>query len=744
MVTYQRNRFLKRKNGKAVQIFGIGGDVTERKKVEEELRIAQTRLEKTFNLSPSIIATVDIAKGSFIEVSPAVNRILGYTVKEFLETPFIELVHPDDLERTAQAITKKLEGNDIASFENRYRCKAGSYRWIAWQSTKPDENGIVTAIGTDISDRKKVEHDLIKSAERFERWKASNFIGIIQSNSKGEIIDANDTILNMLGYSKKDMEAGELKWPEMTPVEYKDAGIRAVKEAEEKGYWTPFEKEYFHKDGSRVPVLIGGSTLNEDRDEFIVFVIDLTKNKETEKSLRESEEFLNITGEIAKVGGWELDLITLKVKWSRETKRIHEVSQNYEPTLETAIDFYHPDDRNFVNKHIANALNNGKQYSYEARITTAKGKLKYVRATGQPVFKEGECVRLYGAFQDITERQKIDQELETYRKQLETENVLLKKEMSLSFSYEDMVYTSSEMSHVLTQVEQVSSTDANVLILGETGTGKELIAKAIHNTSTRKNNPLIKVNCGAIPSELIESELFGHIKGSFTGAVNNRVGKFELADGGTLFLDEIGELPIALQPKLLRAIQEGEIEPIGSSEVRKLDVRIIAATNKDLKKETEEKRFREDLYFRLNVFPIHVPPLRERIDDIPVLTDYFVNKYSKKHGKNIQYISDITMQQMKQYNWPGNVRELENLIERSVIISNDDILFMPNFDSSGITKTNIKEQHITLEQVQRDHIIKTLIKTDWKIDGKEGAAQLLDIKPSTLRDRMKKLGIKRS
>ena len=234
--------------------------------------------------------------------------------------------------------------------------------------------------------------------------------------------------------------------------------------------------------------------------------------------------------------------------------------------------------------------------------------------------------------------------------------------------------------------------------------------------------------------------MFGHIKGSFTGAINNRIGKFELADGGTLFLDEIGDLQLALQPKLLRAIQEGEIEPIGSSKNRKLDVRIIVATNKNLQKEVEEKRFREDLYFRLNVFPINIPPLRERIEDIPVLIDYFVSKYCTKHRKKIKYISELTMQQMKSYAWPGNVRELENLIERSVIISDKELLIIKEFETSA-KKKNIKHSNNALEEVQRNHILKILNEIQWKIDGKEGAAVLLDIKPSTLRDRMKKFGI---
>ncbi|WP_347925239.1 sigma 54-interacting transcriptional regulator [Pontimicrobium sp. SW4] len=494
-----RESVFNRNKGKVTQIIGVADDITKRKKAEEKLKTTKERLKSTFNLSPSIIASVNIKTGYFTDASAAVTRILGYTVDEFTSIPFIKLIHQEDIEKTKHAVSEKLKGNDVASFENRYLCKNGTYKWIAWQGTKPDENGIITAIGSDLSDKKQVEEDLKKSIE----------------------------------------------------------------------------------------------------------------------------------------------------------------------------------------------------------------------------------------------------ELEKYRQQLETENVLLKKEISLSFNYEDMVYSSEEISNVLNQVEQVAKTDATVLILGETGTGKELIAKAIHKTSSRKNNSLIRVNCAAIPSELIESELFGHTKGSFTGAIENRIGKFELADGGTIFLDEIGELPLALQPKLLRAIQEGEIEPIGSSKIRKLDVRIIAATNKDLKKETEDKSFREDLYFRLNVFPITIPPLRNRIEDIPVLIDHFVNKYSKKHGKVIKYITDLTLQQMKSYAWPGNIRELENVIERAVIVSNQDLLIIQEFDNSSSNIAAIKNHTASLDEVQRNHIIKVLNETQWTIDGHQGAAIVLGLKPSTLRDRMKKLGIKR-
>jgi len=306
-----------------------------------------------------------------------------------------------------------------------------------------------------------------------------------------------------------------------------------------------------------------------------------------------------------------------------------------------------------------------------------------------------------------------------------------------------MVYGSLEFSNVLSEVEKVAPTKATVLLLGESGTGKELLARAIHNTSTRNNKPLIKVNCSAIPRELIESELFGHKKGSFTGAFNDKIGKFELADGGTLFLDEIGELPLDMQPKILRFLQEGEIEVVGGIGLKKLDVRVIAATNRNLKEAIEKKQFREDLYFRLNVFPIDIPPLRHRKDDIPLLVEHFVDKFNKAYGKNIKFITDEAMVKLKAYEWPGNIRELENLIERALILSTSDTLIIPGFESKTQKSKALGSKDVSLDNIQRNHILSILKQCDSKISGSDGSSELLCLKPSTLRDKMTKLGMKK-
>jgi transcriptional regulator with GAF, ATPase, and Fis domain len=307
------------------------------------------------------------------------------------------------------------------------------------------------------------------------------------------------------------------------------------------------------------------------------------------------------------------------------------------------------------------------------------------------------------------------------------------------------MYSGAKFKEVLAQVEQVASTDATVLVLGETGTGKELIAKAIHNLSQRKGRPLIKLNCAALPKELIESELFGHEKGAFTGAIAKKIGRFELADGGTIFLDEIGEMPLELQPKLLRVLQEGEFERVGGTETKKVDVRVVAATNRDLESERQTGQFRADLYYRLNVFPIKLPPLRERRDDISGLVWFFVKKFNQKFQREVAKIPERLMARLEGYDWPGNVRELENLMERAMILSKGNVL---NEEAFNFAKQNNSDEPfqacpLSLDQVEKNHILKVLEMKGWKINGENGAASALGLKPSTLRDRMKKLAIER-
>jgi formate hydrogenlyase transcriptional activator len=322
---------------------------------------------------------------------------------------------------------------------------------------------------------------------------------------------------------------------------------------------------------------------------------------------------------------------------------------------------------------------------------------------------------------------------------LQDENIYLREEINLKYNHEGIVGQSQAIRTVLNEIEQVAHTDSTVLLLGETGTGKELLARAIHNLSCRQDRPMVKVNCAALPATLIESELFGREKGAYTGALSRQKGRFEIADNSTLFLDEIGELSLEIQVKLLRVLQEGEFERIGGTKTIRTDVRIIAATNRDLAKAVLEGQFRKDLYYRLNVFPISVPPLRDRIGDIPLLIWTLVDELGKNMGKHIDSIPQKTIMALQNYPWPGNVRELRNCIERAMIMTKGSVLTIPipNISSADTV------QNLSIAHVERQHIIDVLEKTGWRIQGQNGAAELLGLKRTTLNARMKKLGIRR-
>lgn len=335
-------------------------------------------------------------------------------------------------------------------------------------------------------------------------------------------------------------------------------------------------------------------------------------------------------------------------------------------------------------------------------------------------------------------------EIKRLKERLEVENIYLRDQISVQSTHEDIIGKSDAMKYVLYKIKQVAPSDATVLILGETGTGKELVAEAIKNESSRSKRPFVKVNCAALPANLIESELFGREKGAFTGSQARQIGRFELADKGTIFLDEVGELPFELQSKLLRVIQFGEFERLGSPHTIKVDVRIIASTNRDMINEVKNGKFREDLYYRLNVFPITVPPLRDRKEDIPMIVNFFLKKFGKKIGKQIERVPFNVINALQGYHWPGNVRELENIIERSMIVSPGSTLHLADKLETPKTIDHGSLEIKSLAETERDHIIRVLEQTRWKIEGKRGTAELLDINASTLRTRMRKLGIKRS
>jgi len=395
------------------------------------------------------------------------------------------------------------------------------------------------------------------------------------------------------------------------------------------------------------------------------------------------------------------------------------------------------------------AFNEGKIYSCSNEVFWRKDGTSFpVEYTSTPIMKNGKCLGAVVVFNDITERKKAEKEIQNLRRQLELENDYLTQEIAKA--YGGIIGKSPALNNILSQIELVAPTEANVLITGESGTGKELVAREIHNRSSRNPRALVTVNCATIPKELYESEFFGHVKGSFTGAVKDRAGRFETANGGTLFLDEVGEIPLDLQSKLLRVLQEGTYERVGDETTRKVDVRIIAATNRILKDEVQAGRFRQDLYYRLNVFPVEVPPLRERMEDIPSLATHFLKSASKNLNVPNVRITQANLIDLQNYDWPGNVRELQNVIERAAIISRGGKLLLNLPKAGSYIKSKKSAEPISngeiltdnqMKEREKENILKALDQAGGKVTGKGGAADLLQMKPTTLYSRINKMGI---
>ncbi len=375
------------------------------------------------------------------------------------------------------------------------------------------------------------------------------------------------------------------------------------------------------------------------------------------------------------------------------------------------------------------------------------------------IIRDGKIIGAVIVFKDISERKLADEQLksalqqvELLKEKLQAENRYLMDEIKEEHNFSKIIGESPALQQILTQIEHVAPTNASVLIQGDSGTGKELIARAIHSASQRKDRPLVKINCGAITPSLVESELFGHEKGAFTGALQKRLGRFELAHGGTLFLDEVGELPLDIQVKLLRVLQEGEFERVGSNETQTVDVRIIAATNRNMHEMVDNGTFRNDLYYRLSVFPVQVPSLQQRIEDLPLLVDHILRRLNQTLGKKFEAISNTSLDRLRHYHWPGNIRELQNTLERAAIVGHPPFLEVATLYNQQPNHLQNNQQRppestpttlSTLAEAERQHIINTLNAVNWVIAGKQGAAEILDLPPSTLRSKMKKLTIER-
>lgn len=548
-------------------------------------------------------------------------------------------------------------------------------------------------------------------------------------------------------------------------------------------------------DGSKAYVINSAAPVLDSDENIVgcvVVIQDITKLILTEELLRQNEQRLLLTLDAAKMGTWELHVPSSVVKWSELVNvMLGYQAGEVEPSFQGFLSRVHPDDREAVLSRIENSIASKQNYSAEYRALLPDGTVRWLESRGECTYDDSDSPLLfYGVVHDITERmiqaealqtahdeleEKVNQrtrslqvsneqlrnevairksaeislqnayaEIKLLKDRFEAENIYLQHEIAMEYNFGEIVGQSNALMNVMLRVKQVAAMNATVLLLGETGTGKGVVARAIHSLSCRSRRPMITVNCSSLPANLIESELFGRERGAFTGANERQIGRFELADGGTILLDEIGELPLELQSKLLRVIQDGEFERLGSSRTIKVDVRIIAASNRNLREEIKSGRFREDLYYRLNVFPIEIPPLRQRKVDIPLLVNHFIAKFNRKISKQIETVSQQTMSSLQGYHWPGNVRELESVIERAVIVSQGSSLrVLDRFDSIPDSDESNGVEFKAMVDLERQHILKVLQQTGWRIEGEKGAAAILAINPSTLRARMRKFGIKR-
>jgi len=570
-----------------------------------------------------------------------------------------------------------------------------------------------------------------------------------------EFIDVNPAAVELFGCSDRN-QLLKLKPSELSPEKQLDGTLSDVMEqaliarAVEQGSHR-FEWLYRRVNGEVFPAEVLLTSISHGSEQiFHTTIRDISEHKQAEEKLAHERalriKFIQSAPAFFVAVDRDGKVIMMNEALLQATcYKLEEVlGQEY------LSRFVPAEDRAAVARVFDKLLTTSEATKNENHLLTRDGRQLLVEWHGRSVYDtNGALEYFFGVGIDITERRRAEQELQAalaevqrLKDRLEEEKLYLQDEIKLNHNFEEIIGVSDTLKNTLAKVAQVAVTDSTVLILGETGTGKELVARAVHNISKRHALPLVKVNCAALPANLIESELFGHEKGAFTGAYTRKIGRFELAHQGTIFLDEIGDLPIDLQAKLLRVLQDGQFERIGNPKSIQVDVRIIAATNRDLAQAIEKGSFREDLFYRLNVFPIKLPPLRERRQDVPFLVSHFLQKYCHKIGKKIEVVPKTIMTELLTYDWPGNIRELENIIERAVIVNQGRRLEAGDW----LPKKSVPESPVdltTLEQVERAHIVKVLDSTRWKVSGEHGAAKILGLNQNTLVSKMKKLNIQR-
>jgi formate hydrogenlyase transcriptional activator len=800
----------------------VGPNPLPSEDVAQRERAEALRWRSVFQNSAIGVALAD-SNGRVLATNTTYQNMLGYNESELQTLSLLQITHEDYRDHNWTLFTELLDGKrDQFQIEKQYCRKDGTLIWVrnnvSLVPRTDDSPQFILKLSEDITERKLAEEALQLSEERARLILDSAAEGIFGCDSHGTCLFCNSAAVRLLGYN----DPSDLLGKNMHTLEHHSRADGTPFPIEECPIYIGFHENrgvhvdddiFWRSDGTNFPVEYWSHPLVREGKTVgaVVTFFDISKRREAEKTLRDSEQRKQT---LLELNNAIINNLTQEALFASAYEAIRPVV----PFDRAAFLFYQPESRTLKLVSMNNAEQSeffrvGKEYKLEESKISAwvlehqqvvtRGALEPEQCTaGEKQLTPGEsrlvdegiqsyCVvplvamgSSIGTFTLWSEERnrytqadaemlreianqisiaisnmKSYEEIKALKGRLEKENVYLQEEIRTVHNFEEIIGSSPNLLELLRKVDQVAPTDSTVLIYGETGTGKELIARAIHDRSNRKDRPLVKVNCSAISAGLVESELFGHVKGAFTGAFERRIGRFELADGGTIFLDEVGELPLDTQVKLLRVLQEREFEPVGSNRSIHVDVRIICATNRSLQDSIKDGTFRSDLYYRLNVFPLEVPPLRERTSDIPQLAMFFLSRYARSLGKKIDDMSAASKERLTNYSWPGNVRELQNVIERALIVSTGPILELdteltkvsaspvsPDL-TGGVTEVTphagLSSQK-TLNEVEREHILAVLQETHWVIEGASGAAKTLGMHPNTLRHRMEKLGIKRA
>jgi formate hydrogenlyase transcriptional activator len=799
--------------------------------------------DEFFSLSLDLLCIAN-TESYFLRLNPPWEKVLGYSTQELMAKRFLDFVHPDDLTSTQDAVSTLASQQEVVYFENRYRRKDGTYRWLEWTATPAGD--LIYAAARDVTEHKLAD-DALQDRLRFERLLSdlsARLVNVSPAQVDPEINRGLKEVLEFFqiercglleafphkaswqvthaavaegvppvplrvelsaslfpyaydklvhkrevhSFSKRDDLPAEANVDRQSSVEW---GIRsglyiptasvgsvayaiAIDSVKREYVWP---EELFPRLQLLGEIFVNALERKQSRleiEEYLRFerlISDLSAGfvnlphheveSEINSALRFITEFFNVGR--CTIGLFSEDRTLL-------SRAFEYISQGAEPAPESISKEQMPwyiEQLQQGNPVVFSRLEDlPPEAEKERQICVLKSMKSLLSipmvsagktigscvlvATRRERVWPGELVQRFRlvteVFVNALQRKQTEEqlrenlrEIENLRQRLENENVYLHEEIRVLGEHTEIVGQSLAIKRILAQAELVARTESTVLITGETGTGKELVARAIHKMSTRKDRPMITVNCASLPPTLIEGELFGREKGAYTGALTKMIGRFELADGSTLFLDEIGEIPYEVQSKLLRVLEEGCFERLGSSNILKVNVRIVAATNRDIWRDVAEGKFRKDLYYRLNVFPISIPPLRERPEDIPLLVWAFVKEFENKMGKRIDSIPKKSMQALQRYSWPGNVRELRNVVEHSMIVSVNRTLAVTVPQDTSSEASNASN----LGSIERAHLLNVLKKTNWRVAGEGGAAEILGLKRTTLQSLMKRLDIKR-